>query len=333
MGQTKSIANAKTHVGSKNINSSSYGQINVFLADSNPLYTAEKILDFTSILEYNNIILILQKEMLIGEPHILKFLYFSVFEEKKFCSILFSIKLYMPYYMNLDIYLKNGGILLLRETDYYSIICSVIYALAAFQKNKIDFQNVCLENILLTQKNFCEILNLSFLHNNPNLYEKFRITKSESEKSKLYISPILLSSAKEGNNQPVHIIEKSNVFSLAMLMINIFINSKKNTNSLQIYDYIENKIIWKNLSEIIDQIENTFSSSLAQLLEDMLQENERERIGYEEVKNFFRLKKFIPIPLPNPRENFYQEFYETDFVEKKKGFLNAEVADVLKSDD
>lgn len=332
MGQSKSTACIKTHFVSKKLTSTSYGQINVFKTDSN-LYTAEKSINFSVISEYNNIIMILQKELLIAEPHILKFLYFSVFEEKTFCSNFYSINIYMPYYMNLDIYLNNGGISLLRETDYYSIIYSVIYALDVFKTNTIDFQNICLENIMISQKNFCEILNLLFLHDNSSSCEEMRSTTTRSEKSKIYLPPALLYSNKEGTNHPVHTREKNNVFSLAMLMLNIFIKSQKNTNFLQIYDFIENKIIWKNLSEIVDQIERIFSSELAQLLEDMLQENEKERIGYEELKNFFRVKKFIPTPLPYPRENFHQEFYETGFLEDKKKLLNKEVADVLKIDD
>ncbi|KRX03351.1 Protein kinase-like domain [Pseudocohnilembus persalinus] len=169
----------------------------------------------------------------------------------------------------------------INEEKIWLILESIVSGLLYLQLNQRAHQNISANSIFIdeiNQNNIQYYLVDPKLHKAENLFQKYQKIIEQKQNSVMhlnlfeigYISPENLNDLKNGKNITFQNEQKSDIFSLGMLILQLL---NQSYDIYKIYDFQNFSIDQKSIDKIIKQtyIENKYSSQLLEIVKQMTQ--------------------------------------------------------------
>ncbi|KRX07582.1 Protein kinase-like domain [Pseudocohnilembus persalinus] len=167
--------------------------------------------------------------------------------------------------------LQHPNIVQLRKEELFTILKSVLEGLKFLKEHNINHNCLKLDRIFQSGPQHYKIADPALFNNQP-FYSQIYFDREYST-SGLYLSPNELLALRKGEEHPIHNKEKTDVFMLGMIMLQIA--SLSNVDSC--YDYIHGTLFLDKIQQKLEVVKAKYHDSLFFIIQEMLIEKEIDR--------------------------------------------------------
>ena len=169
------------------------------------------------------------------------------------------------------------------EEDLWFFLYCIINALVYYKAFNVSHGDLKPSNIFISQSGVYKIVD-STLFNNVSSYMQIQWNPHSNQNSNIYLSPNLMKSLSENLVQPIHNVNKSDIYTLGMIVLHMATLE----NCDKCYDFDNCKIKKEEVDAKLGILKKNYKEKLFFFVKGMLFEDEKDRPDYEELLNMFR---------------------------------------------
>ena len=165
-----------------------------------------------------------------------------------------------------------------KESEIIQILNQILDALIYLEENGIAHRDIKPQNILIYPNNIYKVADFGEARN-----LSYSIQECTLRGSELYMSPVLYHCLKNKERDVIHNAYKSDVFSLGLCLLYSMaltiqvLNDIREINNMNFINQIIKKALRRN-----------YSINMQNLIQGMLQLDEKLRFSFQEIKNFLK---------------------------------------------
>ncbi|CAD8073265.1 unnamed protein product [Paramecium sonneborni] len=223
----------------------------------------------------------LQMRQQLKHPNIIELRESIQAEEEQVCSTFYKVNLvfeYIPQTLKDAIEQRKLAGAYYPEQEILKMLDGAIEGLAKFQELKIAHQNLRVQTLSYQNGNI-KVSDIPLLANITSFVAVLQDYGDASQGN--YLSPLLTKAVYESNHMPSHNLFKSDVYTLGMIFLQVCLLQPQDN----CYDYFEGKINQQQLATNIDQARTIYTSELVEIIEEMLEQVEKDRPDFIQLKN------------------------------------------------
>ncbi|CAD8167607.1 unnamed protein product [Paramecium octaurelia] len=267
----------------------------------------------------------LQLRQSLKHPNIIELKESIQAEQEQVCSTFYKINLvfeYLPQTLQDAIAQRKQAGAYYGEQEVLQMLNGSIEGLAKMQELKIAHQNLRVQT-LSYQNGTIKVSDIPLLANITSFAAVLQDYGNASEGN--YLSPILTKAVYESNHMPQHNLFKSDVYTLGMIFLQVCLLQPQDN----CYDYFEGKINMQQLVTNIEQARTIYTSELVEVIEEMLEQVEKDRPDFIQLRN--KRRQIIPqYPPQFPDKNSHQQEDEYQMMYYKNADHQSEVYQSLQ---
>lgn len=167
------------------------------------------------------------------------------------------------------------------EEDLFFFLYCIITALVYYKVFNVSHGDLQPTNIFISQSGVYKIVDHT-LFNNVSSYMQIQWNPHSSHNN-IYLSPDLMKSLSKDLVQPLHNENKSDIFTLGMIVLHMATLD----NCDKCYDYSGFKIKQEEVEMKLASLKKKYTDKLFFFVKGMLIEDEKSRPDYEDLLNMF----------------------------------------------
>lgn len=254
----------------KEYQTSPYGEINLFKSDKIGMIAVKNLSNFSNETNKDNDI--------TNITHMIQLYHKKISIQNGMCGKKTKTTLYYEFIQNdieKELKLRKRQNEFFNEKELKSFLYSIISALAYLKIYNINHTSITPKNILLSEDGYCKITDIQLLTGS-NSYTNFLMGSGEN----CYLSPELMNFLGHRVLKPIFNEEKTNIFSLAVICIELGILEYPK----DAYNFDDFTIDFPCLKEKLGRrCLRLYSDDFVWLLEQMLNEDPSLRPSYKEI--------------------------------------------------
>ena len=250
-----------------------YGDITILQDKETKDLYALKERTSRSTIEFNKDMGSLKTRSKITHPNIIKLIGYTYKAEENLCASFYKFLLiveYIEHDLEIEIIQKKTDEKPYVEDQLWYIAESLVSALNILQQKNIEHGDIKPGNVLISNNGIYKIAEHNLIGTNtPSYHQRL----SGFNDVKCYLSPLLMKSLQKQEIKPKHDPYKSDVFSLGMVLL----NAATLQSCDRLYEWDNFTIDQREVDQRINALDNKYSESFQNLLNDMLNFNEDSR--------------------------------------------------------